>query len=104
MALPKGVTPPHPGQVCHLKKSLYGLRQASRQWYEKLLYVLLSSGYKQSQADHSLFVKATSSSFTALLIYVDDMILAGNDSIEIAAVKYQLDSLDKRPWATQVLP
>ena len=44
MELPPGVVPPKPGQVCHLRKSFYGLRQVSRQWYEKLSQVLLSSG------------------------------------------------------------
>ena len=96
MDLPQGVTPPRPGQVCRLKKSLYGLRQASRQWYEKLSAVLVSSGYKQSQSDFSLFTKTKSDqSFTALLIYVDDMILTGNDAAEIALVKKTLDDLFK---------
>ena len=94
MDLPQGVSPPIPGQVCRLRKSLYGLKQASRQWYEKLSQVLISLGYKQSQADHSLFTKASSpSSFTALLIYVDDMILTGNDTSEISNVKQTLDNL-----------
>ena len=76
MELPQGVKPPKLGQVYRLQKSLYGLRQASKQWYKKLSNVLLASGYSQSQADHSLFTKgASSGSFTALLIYVDDMIL-----------------------------
>lgn len=58
--------------------------------------MLLSLGYKQSQADHSLFVKLVSpNSFTALLIYVDDMILSGNDPTEISYVKRKLDELFK---------
>ena len=73
-----------------------GLRQASRQWYEKLSTVLIDLGYQQSQADFSLFIKYKSAtSFTALLIYVNDMILAGNDAQEIAAVKRTLDELFK---------
>ena len=73
--------------VCRLRKSLYGLRQASRQWYEKLSQMLVSTGYVQSQAYHSLFIKANSGSFTALLVYVYDMMLTGNDIVEINQVK-----------------
>ena len=72
------------------------MKQANRQWYEKLSHVLISSGYVQSQADHSLFIKAISTvPFTAILIYVDDMVLMGNDPAEIARVKQQLDALFK---------
>ena len=50
-------------------------------------------GYKKYQADHSLFSKRiASSSFTALLVYVDDVILCGNDLAEINSVKVALDS------------
>ncbi|XP_057444716.1 uncharacterized mitochondrial protein AtMg00810-like [Lotus japonicus] len=44
-------------------------------------------GFQQSTADHTLFVKKTSSSFTALLLYVDDVLLTGNDITEIVSVK-----------------
>ena len=81
-----------PDQVCLLQKSLYGLKQASRQWFSKLSSALLSSGYHQSPSDHSLFVKNTAGSFTALLIYVDDVILTGDSMAEISSVKQFLDS------------
>ena len=96
MELPPGVIPPTLGQVCYLRKSLYGLRQASRQWYERLFNVLVALGYVQSQADFSLFTKRKStSSFTILLIYVDNMILAGSDMEEIQSMKDKLDQLFK---------
>lgn len=46
VVLPQGVTFPKSIQLCQLKKSLYGLHQASRQWYEKLSKVLFSLGYQ----------------------------------------------------------
>ena len=96
IVVPKGVDPPKPGQVCKLRKSFYGLRQASRQWYEKLSTVLTSSSYTQSQSDFSLSTKQSATgAFTTILVYVDDMILTRNDSQEIALVKSQLYHLFK---------
>jgi len=87
MSVPQKVVSPKPNQVCKLLKSLYGLKQASRKWYEKLTGFLFSPGYKQSNADHSLFTLNTDKSFTALLVYVDDVILAGNSMTEIDRIK-----------------
>ena len=96
MKIPPGFSFPNSdnsSKVCRLHKSLYGLKQASRQWNHKLTTTLISDlGYSQSQADHSLFVKSSHNSFTALLVYVDDIVLAGNNMTEIASVKALLDS------------
>ncbi|GAU43894.1 hypothetical protein TSUD_399420 [Trifolium subterraneum] len=91
MTIPQGVTHSKPNQVCKLLKSLYGLKQASRKWYEKLTGVLLSQGYKQSSSDHSLFTLHRESSFTVLLVYVDDIILADNSLDEFTRIKQILD-------------
>ncbi|RVW76661.1 Retrovirus-related Pol polyprotein from transposon RE2 [Vitis vinifera] len=87
MQLPPGFSTPTDHRVCKLKKSLYGLRQASRQWYSKLSSSLLKFGFSQAKADSSLFIRQTSTSFIALLIYVDDVIIASNDLKEIDVVK-----------------
>ena len=91
MTLPLGFPSPGPNKVCKLTKSLYGLKQASRKWFEKLSTELLQCGYKQATADHTLFLKHDSSSFTTLLVYVDDILLAGNSLSEFAYIKKVLD-------------
>ncbi|KAL1361822.1 hypothetical protein AAHE18_03G032900 [Arachis hypogaea] len=92
MSLPPGLTPSKPGQCCRLRKSLYGLRQSGRQWYEKLSSFLLSCGYQQTLTDYSLFFKVSGKVFTALLVYVNDIVVTGSSVSEIESVKAALDS------------
>ncbi|RVW49080.1 Retrovirus-related Pol polyprotein from transposon TNT 1-94 [Vitis vinifera] len=67
-------------QVCKLQKSLYGLKQSPRAWFDRFTKAVLKLGYKQGQADHTLFVKKSHAGKLAILIvYVDDIILSGND-------------------------
>jgi len=87
MKLPPGLSTSKPNQVCKLSKSLYGLKQASRKWYEKLTTLLISNGYKQAASDASLFIKSTSEPFTVLLVYVDDIILADNSLSDFHIIK-----------------
>lgn len=93
MEVPPGLIVSDPNMVCKLEKSLYGLKQASRQWNAKLTHALISLGFSRSKADYSLFTKSSSTGFTAILVYVDDLVLAGNDQNQILTVKSTLDSL-----------
>lgn len=65
---PPILLPPSSYKLCLLHKSLYGLKQASRQWHSTLSATLLSLNHKQSSADEALFVKSASTSFTALFV------------------------------------
>ncbi|GJW99595.1 putative RNA-directed DNA polymerase [Tanacetum coccineum] len=78
-------------KVCRLRKSLYGLKQASRNWYQKFTSVLLELGFKQSFADHSLFTYKRGKVFVGALIYVDDVIIVGNNQEKIQETKTHLD-------------
>jgi len=95
MHLPPGYSVENPNNqrlVCRLNKSLYGLKQASRNWFSKFSQALQSFGFKQSLSDHSLFVWKSGSNITILLIYVDDMIVTGNNEKSISIVKAFIQS------------
>lgn len=72
--------------VCRLIKSLYGLKQAPRQWFIALSIALLSFGFKQTNGDPNLFVFNKDKSLVYLLVYVDDMLLTGNDATVISQI------------------
>ncbi|KAK4382735.1 Retrovirus-related Pol polyprotein from transposon RE2 [Sesamum angolense] len=93
MEPPQGFVGAAPGQVCKLQKSLYGLKQASRQWNLELTTKLLDFGFSQSTHEHCLFIKSSDSEFTALLVYVDDILLTGNSESALHAVRDYLDDL-----------
>ncbi|KAE8706762.1 Retrovirus-related Pol polyprotein from transposon TNT 1-94 [Hibiscus syriacus] len=76
--------------VCRLKKSLYGLKQAPRQWYKKFDSFMRSNGFTRCQADHCCYIKRFENSFIILLLYVDDMLVAGSDMQEIINLKQKL--------------
>ncbi|PKU64108.1 putative mitochondrial protein [Dendrobium catenatum] len=73
----------HPHYVCRLKKAIYGLKQSPRQWYATLSQHLLKFGFKISAADPSLMVYHSSSVSLYILIYVDDILLTGNNQTTI---------------------
>lgn len=78
--------------VCQLKKSLYGLKQASWQWFAKPTSALISAGDTQSRTDYSLFTLHTDNFITLVVIYVDDILVTGSNSAEITKLKLLLDT------------
>ena len=62
---------------CRLKKSIYGLKQASRQWYLK--FDERKFGFKENEEDNCIYAKFKNGKFIFLILYVDDILLASSD-------------------------
>ena len=75
--------------VCRLKKSLYGSKQAPRQWYKKFDSFMVDHGYRTTSY-HCVFIKESSDDFIILLLYVDDMLIIGQDAGKIKKLKGEL--------------
>jgi len=91
MTMPPGFYTSNPHNVCRLHKSLYGLKQTSSQLFAELSSKLLEYGFVRSYTDYSLFTYKKDSKFMALLVYVDDLVLTGNDSSLCASFKQYLN-------------
>ena len=79
-------------KVCKLKKSLYGLKQSLRAWFGRFTKSMRSFGDHQSNSNHTLFLKKQHGKITALIVYVDDMVVTGNDPDERKASQSYLSS------------
>lgn len=92
MACPPGLLYNHSNLVCKLNKYIYHLKQDNRQWNNKLTSILIDLSFTQLKSDYSLFIKKHNIYFTAILVYVDDLIVASTNSQETTHVKYILDT------------
>jgi hypothetical protein len=82
MQPPRGY-PDSQNQVCHLRRALYGLKQAPRAWFAKFSSVVAQQGFTLSPYDSALFIRHTSTDITLILLYMDDMIITGDDTASI---------------------
>lgn len=91
MTQPPGFKNPEKSDyVCCLTKAIYGLKQAPRAWYSALKQALASFGFINSKSDSSLFVFYNGSNIAYCLVYVDDLILTGNNFVFVANIIDQL--------------
>nr|GEW20723.1 serine/threonine-protein kinase TOR isoform X2 [Tanacetum cinerariifolium] len=93
MKQPPGfIDPQRPNHVCLLHKSLYGLKQAPCAWFERLSKALFDLGFKGSKTDPSLFIYSRGGTLLYILVYVDDIIVTGNNKGTIDNIICQLGS------------
>lgn len=71
-------------------KALYGLKQSPRVWFDRFYKVMLRFGYKKSRADHSMFVKQINGKITILIVYVNDIMVTGDNEEEKVNLKTRL--------------
>jgi len=77
--------------VCKLKKALYGLKQAPCAWFEKFFAMISSLGFISSGHDSAFFfIKCTNAGLIILSLYVDNMIITGDDIDGILVLKTEL--------------
>ena len=91
MIHPEGfVDPKNAGKVCKLQKSIYGLKQASRSWNIRFDEVVQEFGFTKIESESCVYKKVSGSSLVFLILYVDDILLIGNDIPMLESVKTSL--------------
>nr|GEV17857.1 retrotransposon protein, putative, Ty1-copia subclass [Tanacetum cinerariifolium] len=91
MEQPEGFfNPKYPNRVCKLKRSIYGLKQASRQWNKRSDDEIKKFGFTQNRDEPCVYLKASGSNITFLILYVDDILIMGNNIPMLQGVKSYL--------------
>ena len=93
MEQPEGfVLPGNENKVCKLIKSVYGLKQAPKQWHEKFDFVILEFGFEHNTADKCIYSKFTENYGVIICLYVDDMLIIGTNMLGVNDTKKYLSS------------
>ena len=95
----------NPTFVCRLHKSLYGLRQVPRAWYDRLCRTLYDWGFHNSKSDSCLFIFQWSSDVLWVFIYVDNILVIGSRDTLITQFIQRLNRtfLTKGPWSCIII-
>nr|GEW05393.1 putative retrotransposon protein [Tanacetum cinerariifolium] len=84
------VNPKYPNRVCKLKRFIYGLKQASRQWNKRFDDEIKKFDFTQNRDQPCVYLKASGSNVTFLILYVDDILITGNNILMLQDVKSYL--------------
>nr|GFA48716.1 hypothetical protein [Tanacetum cinerariifolium] len=91
MEKPEGfVNPKYPNRVCKLKRSIYGLKQVSKQWNKRFDDEIKKFGFTQNRNEPCVYLKASRTNITFLILYVDDILIMGNNIPMLQSVKTYL--------------
>ncbi|KAK9018928.1 hypothetical protein V6N11_033973 [Hibiscus sabdariffa] len=93
MTQPEGfVTPKNAGKVCKLQRSIYGLKQASRSWNFRFNEAIQEFGFIRNEDEPCVYKKFSGSIVSFLILYVDDILIIGNDIPTLQYIKTWLNS------------
>ena len=81
-------------KVCKLLKSLYGLKQALKQWHEKFNETLIVDDFSSRDADRCMYTKSVNDNHVIICLYVDDMLIFGTCNDIVFKTKSFLTSID----------
>ena len=79
-------------KVCRLLKSIYGLKQSSRQWYIRFHNTIILNDFIMIDEDHCVYIKRSKDKFIIMSLYVDDILIASNSKEYINGIKGWLSS------------
>ena len=77
--------------MCKLVKSLYGLKQASKQWHKKFNKAMMSNGFKINKCDKCVYIKNTSKCYVIVCLYIDDILIICSNNEIIKTIKKMLN-------------
>lgn len=77
-------------KICKLQKSIYGLKQASRSWNIRFNEVVKALGFVKNEEEPCVYKKISGNALVFLILYVDDILLIGNDIPMLESVKTSL--------------
>ncbi len=93
MTQPEGfVNPKDVGKICKLQRSIYGLKQASRSWNLRFNDAIKEFGFIKNEDESCVYKKVSGSTITFLVLYVDDILIIGNDIPTLQSIKTWLGS------------
>ena len=81
-----------PAKVCRINRALYGLKQAPKSWYSRIDTWFIKQGLKRSENDPNLYYSQTNGKYIIILLYVDDLLITGDDSTEISKLQSALQN------------
>lgn len=87
MSLPEGFVNKSGGKVLKLKRAIYGLKQSSLAWYDRVKDLLCNLDFKNSQYEPCLFTKTKGEIKIIVALYVDDFLIFSNNSFETDSLK-----------------
>jgi hypothetical protein len=103
--VPDGISVPNTNVGCNmysvkLNKSLYGLKQSRRMWYNRLNELLLNKDYTNNDDCPCVFIRKSSTGFCIISVYVNDLNIIGteldiNEAQDHLNMKFQMKDLGK---------